>query len=114
MTASGSWGEAAAGRGGLQAAMSIGYKDEPRSQACCSRIFSSMEKRWRFSSLGTCSVGEMCRTKVPTSLDMSKAGSSSFSSTMGNACVTCQSHTKHTISKSTLQSRPRIYIFTGK
>lgn len=37
-----------------QAAVSRGYREEPFSHACASRIFSSMEKRCRFSSRGTC------------------------------------------------------------
>lgn len=37
-----------------QAATKRGYRDDPFSQACPSRIFSSMEKRCRFSSRGTC------------------------------------------------------------
>ena len=140
-----------------QAAISRGYREEPFSHACASRIFSSMEKRCRFSSRGTCkegqalypspvslaltgtartqcccltsascsscacpcafpeqagaccaddvtdrcgarlmteglmagghtwSAGARCLTKVLMILDMSKAGSSSFSRTAGNA-----------------------------
>jgi len=30
-----------------------GYSEEPRTHACCSRIFSSMENKWRLSSRGT-------------------------------------------------------------
>ena len=41
-----------------QAAVSRGYREEPFSHACASRIFSSMEKRCRFSSRGTCTEGE--------------------------------------------------------
>ena len=37
-----------------QAAIRSGYRDDPFSHACASRIFSSMEKRCRFSSRGTC------------------------------------------------------------
>ena len=37
-----------------QAAVSRGYREEPFSHACASRIFSSIEKRCRFSSRGTC------------------------------------------------------------
>ena len=39
---------------GEQAAIRRGYRDDPFSQACASRIFSSIEKRCRFSSRGTC------------------------------------------------------------
>ena len=44
---------------GEQAAIKSGYRDDPFSQACASRIFSSMEKRCRFSSRGTC-VSQIC------------------------------------------------------
>ena len=37
-----------------QAAIRSGYSEDPFSQACASRIFSSMENRCRFSSRGTC------------------------------------------------------------